>query len=157
VNFVADDALLAMDLYHSFCKRWKWTSFFFFLVFWSVRDISAHPTKGWVSFVHCAGIQGSSSARRKCREEGFKGQQKFILQANKNRGRNRIDTLETVDDVVLLGNIFLHPGAPHRRKSDVCHVIPTIGTHPISLSIHSLGFKQLCVFFFFLVASPNVE
>jgi hypothetical protein len=49
---------------------------------------------------------------------------------------------------VLLGNIFLHPGAPHRRKSGVCHVIPTIGTHPISLSIHSLGFKQLCFFSF---------
>ncbi len=122
---------------------------FLFLVFWSVQDISAHPTKGWVSFVHCAGIQGSSSARRKCREEGFKGQQKFILQANKNLGRNRIDTLETVKNVVLLGNIFLHPGAPHRRKSGVCHVIPTIGTHPISLSIHSLGFKQLCFFNFF--------
>jgi hypothetical protein len=94
------------------------------------------------------GIQGSSSARRKCREEAFKGQQKFCFQANKNLGRNRIDTLATVDYVVLLGNIFLHPGAPHRRKSGVCHVIPTIGTHPISLSIHSLGFKQLCFFSF---------
>ncbi|KAH9538151.1 hypothetical protein CY35_16G091200 [Sphagnum magellanicum] len=85
------------------------------------------------------GIQGSSSARRKCREEGFKGQQKFILQANKNLGRNRIDTLETVDDVVLLGNIFLHPRAPHRRKSGVCHVIPTIGENNARSTVKEFG------------------
>jgi hypothetical protein len=31
----------------------------------------------------------------------------------KKLGRSKIDTLETADDVVLIGNIFLHPGAPH--------------------------------------------
>ncbi|CAK9257671.1 unnamed protein product [Sphagnum jensenii] len=77
------------------------------------------------------GLQGSSSARRKCREEGFKGWQKFILQstqADKKLGSNRIDTVETVDNVLWLGNIFLHPGASHRRrKCGVCHAISTTG------------------------------
>ncbi|CAK9860089.1 unnamed protein product [Sphagnum jensenii] len=77
------------------------------------------------------GLQGSSSARRKCREEGFKGWQKFILQstqANKKLGSNRIATVETVDNVLWLGNIFLHPGASHRRrKCGVCHAISTTG------------------------------
>jgi hypothetical protein len=87
--------------------------------------------KSWFSFEHCAGLQGSSSARRKCREESFKGWQKFILQstqANKKLGSNRIDTVETVDNVLWLGNIFLHPGASHRRrKCGVCHAISTTG------------------------------
>lgn len=77
------------------------------------------------------GLQGSSSARRKCREESFKGWQKFILQstqADKKLGSNRIDTVETVDNVLWLGNIFLHPGVSHRRKKcGVCHAISTTG------------------------------
>jgi hypothetical protein len=76
-------------------------------------------------------MQGSSSARR----EGCETRQRCILQTtqannnNNNLQRNRIDTVESVDNVLLLGNIFLHLGAPHRREDGVCHAIPTTGTH----------------------------
>jgi hypothetical protein len=144
VNFVVNFSPGLMDWYHSF-----------------VTDRNEPPSarcktflliqnKSWYSFEHCAGLQGSSSARRKCREEGFKGWQKFILQstqANKKLGSNRIDTVETVDNVLWLGNIFLHPGASHRRrKCGVCHAISTTGTHPVSLSIHSFGCEIFVIF-----------
>jgi hypothetical protein len=144
VNFVVRFAPGLMDWYHSF-----------------VTDRNEPPSaqcetflliqnKSWFSFEHCAGLQGSNSARRKFREEGFEGWQKFILQstqANKKLGSNRIDTVETVDNVLWLGNIFLHPGASHRRRRcGVHHAISTTGTHLVSLSIHSFGCETFVIF-----------
>ncbi|CAM6039852.1 unnamed protein product, partial [Sphagnum compactum] len=69
--------------------------------------------------------------KKKCKE-GCERRQRCILQStqannNNNLQRNRIDTVESVDNVLLLGNIVLHLGAPHRREGGVCHAIPTTG------------------------------